>query len=52
MAFAWRAQGGYANQSQGGLGMSNRHRERIWFSLHCLRGQGDLFQQQNEEVAA
>ena len=33
--FAWRAQGGYG----GGLGNEaeeNRHRERIWFSPHCI----------------
>ena len=28
----WKARGGYSNQS----GSQNRHRERIWFSPHCL----------------
>lgn len=32
---AWKAQGGYANQ--GTPGQTNRKRERIWFSPHCLR---------------
>ena len=32
--FAWKTQGGYANQRN--AGMTNRHRERIWFSRHCL----------------
>ncbi|HUX16023.1 MAG TPA: hypothetical protein VMW52_06090, partial [Phycisphaerae bacterium] len=32
---AWKASGGYANQ--GTQGNANRHRERIWFSPHCLR---------------
>lgn len=40
---AWRAQGGYANQNQSGRGMNNRTRERIWFSPHCIKGQGQLF---------
>lgn len=39
----WTAQGGYSNRS----GSGNRHRERIWFSPHCLRPednpQGVLF---------
>lgn len=30
----WKANGGYSNQSQNGNG--NRHRERVWFSPHCL----------------
>lgn len=30
---AWSANGGYSNQS----GNDNRHRERVWFSPHCLR---------------
>lgn len=42
---AWRAQGGYANQSRGGKGMANRARERIWFSPHCLTGQAGLFEE-------
>ncbi len=31
--FAWSATGGYSNR-----GTSNRHRERLWFSPHCLEG--------------
>lgn len=30
--YAWKAQGGYANQ---GGNNENAHRERIWFSPHC-----------------
>lgn len=33
---AWKAKGGYANQRKDG-GNENAHRERIWFSPHCLR---------------
>lgn len=36
---AWKAQGGYGNQG----GNTNRTRERIWFSPHCLGGNGPLF---------
>lgn len=32
---AWKAGGGYASQGNGAN--QNRHRERIWFSPHCLR---------------
>lgn len=38
--FAWKTQGGYANWSNG-RGRDNKHRERIWFSPHCLSGTGD-----------
>jgi hypothetical protein len=31
---AWKATGGYGNQSDDN---ANRHRERIWFSPHCLK---------------
>ena len=31
----WKAQGGFAHQSE--AGNDNRHRERIWFSPHCVR---------------
>ena len=30
---AWKSKGGYSNQ---GLANANAHRERIWFSPHCL----------------
>lgn len=32
----WKANGGYGNQSNG-RARTNPHRERIWFSPHCLR---------------
>jgi len=32
---AWKALGGYGSQGQG-RGRDNCHRERIWFSPHCL----------------
>lgn len=35
---AWKAQGGYSNQ---GGENANRHRERIWFSPHCLPQSSD-----------
>lgn len=31
----WKARGGYGSQG-GGKGRDNSHRERIWFSPHCL----------------
>ena len=34
-AYAWKAQGGYGNRN-GGEANENAHRERIWFSPHCL----------------
>ena len=33
---AWKTQGGYGNQGNG-AGRANRHRERVWFSPHCLK---------------
>ena len=34
---AWKAAGGYAQQAEGeGNGKINCHRERLWFSPHCL----------------
>lgn len=40
--YAWNARGGYG--SQGKDGSVNAHRERIWFSPHCLGAQqGGLF---------
>jgi len=32
----WKTRGGYGSQSHG-LGRENSHRERIWFSPHCLK---------------
>ena len=32
---AWKARGGYG-AAKGAAGKDNRHRERIWFSPHCL----------------
>jgi DNA adenine methylase len=34
-ALAWKAKGGYGSQADG-RGAANAHRERIWFSPHCL----------------
>jgi site-specific DNA-adenine methylase len=43
-AVAWRAHGGYGNQSSG-RGRENKHNERIWFSPHCIHTrQTTLFQ--------
>lgn len=33
---AWKTNGGYG-AGRGGRGDSNRHRERVWFSPHCLK---------------
>lgn len=33
----WKANGGYGNQRGDTNGKVNAHRERIWFSPHCLR---------------
>lgn len=33
---AWKATGGYGNQGNG-AGRANSHRERVWFSPHCLK---------------
>lgn len=34
---AWKANGGYANQqTEGTQGKLNAHRERVWFSPHCI----------------
>lgn len=35
---AWKARGGYGSQGTG-AGRDNSHKERIWFSPHCLRSQ-------------
>jgi len=36
---AWKAKGGYSNQGdEDSPGHANAHRERVWFSPHCLRG--------------
>lgn len=43
----WKARGGYGSQGSG-RGAENRHRERIWFSPHCLN-EGPLFRQEAEE---
>lgn len=40
---AWKANGGYGVQGDG-EGRANSHRERVWFSPHCLSAaQGRLF---------
>jgi hypothetical protein len=38
----WKAQGGYGSQGNGN-GKTNCHRERVWFSPHCLNREGMLF---------
>ena len=41
---AWKASGGYENQAIGDAGPSgNCRKERLWFSPHCVEGQGQLF---------
>jgi hypothetical protein len=42
---AWSSSGAYLGGQGGGVNRANRHRERIWFSPHCLRPsvQGSLF---------
>ena len=41
---AWKARGGYGSQGGAdGSGRANSHKERIWFSRHCLRPQESLF---------
>ncbi len=37
---AWKAAGGYANRNAEN---QNAHRERIWFSPHCLKPEAELF---------
>lgn len=39
VCLAWKASGGYG--SQGSQGSDNCHKERIWFSPHCLRANGN-----------
>jgi hypothetical protein len=38
----WRAQGGFGNRSEG-LGRENAHKERLWFSPHCIKPEMELF---------
>ena len=45
---AWKAHGGYGSQSNGQARL-NSHKERIWFSPHCLKP--DLFSFQNSNAA-
>jgi len=40
---AWKANGGYGNQSGQTRGRANAKKERVWFSPHCLNP-GPLFQ--------
>jgi hypothetical protein len=35
--FAWEGHGAFGRGRGHGKGMENRHRERIWFSPHCLQ---------------
>jgi hypothetical protein len=50
---AWTGNGGYGNR-KGGAENVNRHRERVWFSPHCLRleREADLFSIAGEGGAA
>jgi site-specific DNA-adenine methylase len=34
---AWKTSGGYGSQSPDGQGVINKHKERVWFSPHCLK---------------
>ena len=48
-AHQWKAAGGYGSQGKGTQGAANAHRERIWFSPHCLNDAGspqDMFSEQ------
>jgi DNA adenine methylase len=48
--FEWKARGGFASQAREQSG--NRHRERVWFSPHCIgRRQAGLFGRELAEVA-
>lgn len=40
----WKARGGYGSQSDG-AGRDNAHRERLWFSPHCLKPTRELQQE-------
>jgi DNA adenine methylase len=40
-AVAWKAGGGYGRTDRG---RSNRERERIWFSPHCLKPELPLWE--------
>jgi site-specific DNA-adenine methylase len=46
---AWKAHGGYA--SQGSEANENKHRERIWFSPHCLRTPSLFMEEDYVEIA-
>lgn len=39
---AWKTNGGYGSQSDK-RGRENKHRERIWFSPHCLKPDAGVF---------
>jgi len=39
----WKANGGFGNQDKNTNGAANAHRERVWFSPHCLRPSQGLF---------
>ena len=44
----WQTQGGYANRSS--KPNTNRQRERLWFSPHCVVNQNTLFSEANNNV--
>lgn len=41
---AWKAGKSYGTSAGGGSNGANRHKERIWFSPHCLAPSGSLFE--------
>ena len=48
---AWKAHGGYSNRRKTGTN-DNKHRERIWFSPHCLSAEAEAPHQPTlQEVA-
>lgn len=40
---SWKANGGYANESRSGVANKNCHRERLYFSPHCVNRSPMLF---------
>lgn len=41
---SWTSRGGYARTDEG---KERRHKERLWLSPHCLKGDGPLFESTN-----
>jgi hypothetical protein len=42
-SMSWKTSGGYSNIGHNKQGQDNRHREKLYFSPHCLRDSGKLF---------